>query len=91
MKGDPAHVPVKGVQVVSGDGSAFFASATGKGLTCFGVINGATTQYAAKPDVNGVLTCSQAQQALAGSGAGACGHSSYEGLGLCIAARGDLF
>jgi hypothetical protein len=56
--------------VVSGDGGAFFASATGKGLTCYGVIDGATTEYAAKPDINGMLTCSQAQQSLAGFGAG---------------------
>ena len=54
-----------------GDGSGFFAAATNKSMTCYGVINGKLTTYQAKPDVNGVLTCSKAQQTAGGSGAGA--------------------
>jgi len=80
----------KCVQVVSGDGGAFFASATGKGLTCYGVINGATTEYAAKPDINGLLTCSQAQQRLAGLGAGVWDGLAGEGLELYSGHSGPL-
>jgi len=58
------------VQVVRGDGSNFFGAATNKSLTCYGVVNGKPTTYQAKPDVNGVLTCSKTQQTAGGTGAG---------------------
>ena len=58
------------VQVARGDGSNFFAAATNKSLTCYGVVNGKPKTYRAKPDVNGVLTCSKTQQTAGGTGAG---------------------
>ena len=61
--------------MVGGDGSGFFSSATGKGATCYGVVNGKSTTYPAKPDINGVLTCNKAQQTQGGSGAGKQGYS----------------
>ena len=38
--------------------------------TCYGVVNGKPTTYQAKPDINGVLTCSKSQQTAGGVGAG---------------------
>ncbi len=55
--------------MIRGDGSNFFGAAANKSLTCYGVVNGKPTTYQAKPDVNGVLTCSHAQQTAGGSSA----------------------